>query len=484
MTLLRTPQYASIMRTAGLLLDIYDDPKASVLVLCRQGTQELLEKLGSAPSLMLNADTAAQLPDRLYALVAQDDDGIVRKYAMHDAGHVVTSTLYFLEQHRLLPEAAVKVAADRLIEGSGWYGIEPPEALVKLSTRGVEAPGADALRSVLRDGLSAAQERAIQEGKGRIEHGGAVAVKHQLELTATEENKIDNYDENPRGLQSLLDGLGEKKADLNGTEIMPKSGAMPKPIDKKDTYRMPSKTAVDLRGVAAPTEIKKTAYAVFALPHEKRYPLDTPALCKTAAAYFNEHQLDFSPFERRVFSHSLYTQAKNLGVKVAGDYLRYAGSEYGPHIGDQLLTRIRGFEGTGHEVVYEMLAAKTASIPPFVMAQLLEEADRDTGAASGYGRPGLNFLDPYAAVFGKAASDDADISEIDYTWQDGTDRVTGVGLMELSKKGARVFKGVFEDSFGTAFCKDPVGVFKSLPDPQKKFVARLIGSSAASVASV
>ena len=211
----------------------------------------------------------------------------------------------------------------------------------------------------------------------------------------------------------------------------------------------------------------------FALPHLRRYPIDTAELVKKAAAYFDEHIFEFPHEDRRIFAQSVFSRSEELGIKVAGDILVYAGDHYGPHIDGELHARISRFDGTGHEAVYELLLEKRADIDPMIMADMLRKADEKTGAAKAYGRLGTGFRDPYAAVYGGPKLAEAQPKEEDtYSWNMGTDYCNGIQLTALSKRGLKLNE-LFGDGFADAFQKDPIGQFKSMPDPQKVVLSRL-----------
>ena len=76
------------MNLAGVILDLYDEPKGVVL---RQKVTELggmPAKLASAT--LLEYEELDQLPDRVFALVGTNAGQPIRKYAMHDEAHLLT----------------------------------------------------------------------------------------------------------------------------------------------------------------------------------------------------------------------------------------------------------------------------------------------------------------------------------------------------------------------------------------------------------
>jgi len=119
-------------KIAGLVLDVYDDPKGEVL----RGifpTEESLPALIKEAS-HITPELHAQLPDDAFALVLQNNgETTLRKYACVDGGNTALNVEYFIKTAHKLPTEAQKVAAQNLIVACGWYGLEPPEELQKIA---------------------------------------------------------------------------------------------------------------------------------------------------------------------------------------------------------------------------------------------------------------------------------------------------------------------------------------------------------------
>jgi hypothetical protein len=491
------------MRTAGVILDIYDDPKGLVLRDKLAGAA-IPQKLATAQ--LLDHEKLAQLPDRLFALVGTDHGSVIRKYAMHDEPHLVTSIIYFMEGGHLFPEdVQVKVAAN-LVNACAWYGMDPPEGLVKVALGAMGAltlgMGAMDLNNKAKEGTE--RKRSVMDDFRRAQTEGLkTAAGTTVELSMAEDRAIQAGRDTPghvakalakrdraamnRSSTSAEEMCEGKRADLNGTELMP-HGALPSKSIHSSPYKrvpLPAKHASarlaahlipegwahvgDLTHAEPPQVVKQASYQHFALPHLGRYPIDTPALLEKAAEYFDEHLSEFPLLERRVYAQSVHLRAQELGTKVAGAVTRYAGDEYGPQIAAELLVRERSFEGTGHEAVYEALREKIAEIDPRVMVELLKEADAVTGADHGYGRPATGFMDPYQAVYGGAKTASGAGT---FSWAQDTDHVTESQLKALAARPGAL-KGAFDSHIEESFRKDPVGIFSSLPDPSKVVIARL-----------
>lgn len=119
------------MHTAGLVLDLYDNPKSF---------KNIFPSLDVVPDMVKTAEWLTptmleQLPDDVFALVMLRDDGQppLRKYACVDPGNVAMSmATFFLNGHKL-PAEAQKVAASNLVKAAGWYGLDVPQALEKVA---------------------------------------------------------------------------------------------------------------------------------------------------------------------------------------------------------------------------------------------------------------------------------------------------------------------------------------------------------------
>lgn len=451
--MLPSTRYDSGMRIAGIVLDIYDDPEALVLrdKIAERG-QQLPEKLASMR--MLAENELANLPDRLFGLVAENHGQVIRKYAMHDAEHLALSMIYFDDVSHRFPDRVRQKVAANLVNACAWYDLDPPESLTKHALVGALSNAAVAGLGVM-DMASKAREGA-QQGRERMESFRRAQAS------------------------------GTKVADLVGTEAMPQSGLRTGSGRKSPTSRLdvPMKTSAmlasmisagwehcgDISKEEAPVIKKAAEYSHFALPHLEKYPIDTPAMIKKAVEYFDEYCMQLPLAERRVFAQSVTNRAEELNIKVAGAVLDYAGEAYGPNIMAELQTRTMWYAGTGHDEAYGLLLEKVSEISPMVMADMLREVDAASGADRAYDR----LLDPYAAVYGTPKV--AEESPENYSWVDATDYVSGLELLSLAKNPSGLDMA-FDRAFVRSFQKDPIGIFKSMPAPEKVVIARLAADS-------
>lgn len=467
------------MNTAGVILDIYDDQSASVLRSTLAG-REIPDYIKTAS--LMDTEEHSRIPDRLFALVAIDGEDKLRKYAMHDHAHLTTSIIYFLERGHLLPKVAQDTAARNLVAACGWYDEVPPEPLLKRA-------GLVGKAMLLATGAAEA-EGTLKQNKSDMDRF-RMAQASGLAPAPAQTTKMAE-------LEQLLgtDYLGEvnKQADLTGTEMMThqEKGRGKRLADRgvSASLSAAAKTAaafvdpyVQITGLAAPESVVEAEHSRFALGD--KYPIDTYGQVKQAQAYFDEHSTKFSMEDRRQYAQAVARRADELGVKVAGRVVDYAGEGYGPHIHAELLKRANSFGDRPERQVYDNLREKQASVAPEAMVTLLAHADTSLGLDAAYDRAVVGFRDPVAAVYGLSkvakdritGQDDALLQEYttakrSFAWNQGSDYVNEDMLYSIAQNDKDLDE-IYGEGFTAEFRKDPVGVFKSLPDPQKHSIARL-----------
>jgi len=121
-------------KLSGLVLDVYDDPRGSVMREIFPSPETIPEVIKEAHLIV--SEERASLPDDVFALVLQDEGATLRKYACIDEGNTRVNVEYFLKVAHKLPVDAAMVAADNLVVACGWYGIDPPAPLLGIAGRG------------------------------------------------------------------------------------------------------------------------------------------------------------------------------------------------------------------------------------------------------------------------------------------------------------------------------------------------------------
>lgn len=422
------------MKLAGLVLDVHDDVNRDVVC---DLNPDIKSKLSEWEPI--SADRLSGLPDHVFALVSSNGDDVVRKYAMHDPDHHAVSMLYFVQQKDLLPEPARKVAAHNLANACSWYGVRPPEVLVK------------------------------EAGAGKL-LGGGLGVGF-LGMQASEGMKKVKKDRN----KGYAAQRGMKLADLTGTEVMSRTGDYDnKPLESSNnTARKDRKKRAewlpgpDLTHLDVPVHKVAAETQHYCLPGSKKYPVDSYEQVKEAEQYFDAHISDFVPEDRRTYAQNLSVRAEELGIPVRSEKIAaYAGNDYGTAIQGELRVRADTVkEGSSY---YETMLEHLDSTPPEAMAEMLKTADAHFGISQTYDSP-MGFWDPYRAVYGKVAED----VEESWSWIDGGDYVNAEMLRDLANNRYKVVSMAYGEDFMHSFQKDPVEMFDSLPLPQKRVISRL-----------
>ena len=476
------------------ILDLYDDPGARVLQghLGRRGVaRDDLEKLAAVE--LADSDALDALPDRLFALVGSVDGQSLRKYAMHDPGHLATSILYFLEcGAQLPPDVRQKVAAN-LITACGWYETAPPAALTKVAFIGAAlntglaltaVPGkvrTERAKSQEHDaGVRAAQvsglkqaERAEHVSDGNLDRAWAALDRF---IRGNTKGLAEQVDEFGNDYPNAFVDTGVKEANTAGTEVHSFGGLSNDPRSSPPAKRFATAPKVSMAYQAvgdfhfrAPMQ-EAQGVRHYALPHDELYPIDTEAQVKRASAYFDEYGREFPMDERRVYAMNVATRADELGVEVSSVLTKLASGTYGPYARAELEGRIHALEGTDKTAAYEVLLENLDETPPIVAYDMLKQADEDTGVDQGYGRPVTGFKDPLSAIFGAP-------ERPIYSWAGKGCYVNEEILRSYSKLVPDLDK-VIEKDWSQKFVDDPIKAFDKLPDAKKIIIARLANGEA------
>lgn len=121
-------------KLASKIIDFRDDVDGSLF-------KEVFPDYNSIPEIIKTA-SREEPEDHEYALVMMNNGQKFRKFAMHDAGNTALSVTYLLKTASQLPEDAVKIASDNLINASGRFHLPIPPELQELaegmSRQGIE----------------------------------------------------------------------------------------------------------------------------------------------------------------------------------------------------------------------------------------------------------------------------------------------------------------------------------------------------------
>jgi hypothetical protein len=195
----------------------------------------------------------------------------------------------------------------------------------------------------------------------------------------------------------------------------------------------------------------------------RKYAMPDASHVKLAASYFDKYAMDLQPEHRHRFALSVRNRAEELGVDVSGHdgISKWASTSWNQHVGAHIEQRksLLPRNPSAREVLNKLAASLTETTPAD-MAQALDTFDRATGLTRYYDR---GLADPYSSTMGKVAED----------WSDDEDGeiVTGADLMKAAQSSK--LAGYFGQSFVDQFKQDPVGVYESLPAPEKQVVKQV-----------
>lgn len=268
-----------------------------------------------------------------------------------------------------------------------------------------------------------------------------------------------------------------KIADVTGTSTMPYQAPIDKKVADKTTI---NKTARRLEPhvevtskKSSPDSVCKEA-SVYALPVQRKYPLDNYVQVKTASGYFDDFYKDFDPADRHEYAMNLVKRASALGISVSDTARRYGASTYASDEDIKVAYEVRdktcAWDDSARAMLHELFE-KRAELDPEVFALALTEFDKTAGINHEYDR---TVPDAYFSTFGDAKL----AEEKEFTEVIGNDMVTGGQLCRLAKAPPHALIHTFDPDFCKEFRKDPVGIFKSMPMDQKKILMRMAAEAA------
>lgn len=470
------------MRTSGLVLDVYDDFRGDVVKSYFPSRDEVPERIKTARAL--SSEERESLPDESFALVMDNGDVTLRKFACIDSGNTALSVLYFLKTAHKLPEEAQKVAATNLIEACGWYGLTPPDELQKIASLmygAAKGVGGAALSVAKNNPLLLLTAPAVYEGM----KGGA---SEQLDALHAAETELGQMPPAHAFLGKHADVTGTTTAPLQysgrvapmaqvktkAAEAVepdvatPPKGEMPDKFPQSKGFSL----RVDVSNKEPPKVIHEKKAEYLAL--RDRYPIDSYAQIKQAQDYFLVNKNNFSPADRHEYCVNMMKRAGALGMEMPELIQHYGSEKYASR------TEVSVALGARRELLDEKLASlldKVAELyrvlPPDEFSTVLEEFDKQAGLQQHYDR----FVpDPYYSTFGIDKTASGEWSEVI-----GNDLVTETALKNLALVGHKQLHKLFGEDFAKEFQKEPVEIFKSLPEPQKKMVARMSLENSAGV---
>lgn len=488
------------MQTSGLVLDVYDDFGGGVL-------RELFPRFDDIPEQVkeahvVTAEERMQLPDDVFALVLVNNGETLRKYACIDGGNTVLSVQYFLKNAYKLPLEAQQVAAENLKAACAWYDLQVPEELEKVAlglgtamTALTAVPILKGTHQAISENLAA--NRALGGTQGNIvtpSMRDAALGRKTAEVSGTvlaPNQPPGDPGTGPKDSKTVI----QKTARI-GHLVGPSSGDVPPDVVKPPTHEQPKALpqarqlhpTVNVSDKEPPKFLVEKKAEHFALPEQKKYPLDSYAQVKAASSYFDTYAKHMAPPTRHEYAVNLVKRASAMSIGVSDLARKYGAEDFAPEAEIKAAFDARRLEVQHDEDALKLLGQvekvarfrmwKEASVeqPQVVSAdevvELLAEFDKVAGLDHHYDR---TIPDPYYSIYGfeKDAEDaDPEFSEIV-----GNETVTGADLRRLARIGAFGIKTTFGADFQEEFLKDPVGIFKSLPLAQKKMVMRMANAA-------
>lgn len=413
-------------RYAGVTLDWYDDHGETL--------KSMFPTPDELPDMIKEAAVSAKekLPNEAFALIMLDQGHVFRKYACEDPGTTAMSVIYFMEHGDKLPAEAQKLAATNLVEACVAHGIMPPKMLTKAS-------GVMSTVSKLKGGVS-----RVARKKPLGQHGHLTRAIKQQRVGEEVPEALARYEREHPEVVGMLMKKSSVVVDVTGKQPEAKVIAL-RPVDEDD-------------------------YCVKLADGSLHYPIDNWDRVKQAEAYFQDERVRMDPELRRQYAVKLARKSFILGYPLDRDIVDLGALSYhnDGHLKHASEMRKAAFESKSaeHEFLDELFE-KRASIDPESYAECLRRFDVMNELDRGWDHV---ILDPWASTFGaKTAS---------IVWEQGAERVTEEELVNLARNDPNVLKAQFSTDFLDQFQKDPVAIFNSMPDPQKKLIARMAGDAA------
>lgn len=288
-----------------------------------------------------------------------------------------------------------------------------------------------------------------------------------MELTKTEEGKKSDQK------KAVINKTAEESCPDDNLND-PVTGEQP----QKNNQSKPLKPHVDVSGKEPPKVLQKKEAQYYALPSQKKYPLDGYDQIIKAASYYDQWRGQMAPAHRREFCHNLVKRADAVGWPVSREVRKYGASTYAP-VSDFNIA-IDGRRSVIKEAeanLLDELVQEQPKLNPDDFAVALGEFDKLAGIDHLYDE---DVLDPYFSTFGEkyAAPDsvaalDQHPSDQDQSWVIGNEVVTARSLKTLAAVQSKGLSETFGEEFMKEFRKDPAGIFNSLPVDQKKILIRM-----------
>lgn len=399
------------MKTAGLVLDYYDDPNKSVL-------KSVFPTFEEIPSIVkeahpLTPEERAVLRDDGYALILQNEGSTLRKFACVDPGNTLLSAIYFAKTAHKLPTEARVVAEANIYAAAERFGVDIHQTVEKTASKG---------------GMSRKRDPMKQPWVGN-------------------------------------DADWNQHTNLNSVQGSAQPGGNGMVLDTVSTMKTASRRRVDVTGLEPERQVVTKTASRTALG---KYPLDSYADVQKAVSYFEDNYLDFCLEDRHEFAVKTASRAEELGIPTMATLDRYGSTDYSPDIDAHIANRRAIINDQAVKNAYTDLQEKRASVSPDQFVKILSSLDEEAGLNWYWGG---DIADPYFATYGGRGVE----KQAGWTWQSQTsgDFVNENQIKELATHGHKALKRALSEDAVEGFMKDPITVFESMPEPMKLILCRL-----------
>lgn len=446
----------------GILLDVYDDGGRLLVGLADQ----IPENVKTAA--FLPREEVESLPEDLFALVLLDGKQRLKKYACADAASTELSTLYLLSNYRNLPVEAVKVAARNLGEARSLYGMPEASELTKLAEKG-GAPEPHGLGNVAEPQTGPKSTGVMVVGFERPGQKFVLSEDIKKREPTPELKPGESADDANRLIdvfRAYIEGkrVGrastiKKEGDLTGTEVMPVGS---KPLESKTVKKLAGAGNVVRLGAPTVAQLfmeKKATRSIAGLP------LDTLADAQEAQRWFMS-KLAYIPFDARPdLAQHILERREELQLPSEDALRKYGSDHYRPRdeMAGAICERRNLGVFVGQPADYSELVDYSIRHSARQYAEKLAELDRRQGFDVYWGN---RIEDPWTATL--ASEKVADI-----VYSHGDVFVSDKHIELLAKNEREALEKILDDDVVEEFCKNPVTVYKSLPEPMKKVLGRL-----------
>ena len=232
-----------------------------------------------------------------------------------------------------------------------------------------------------------------------------------------------------------------------------------------------SSQMIDITGKRPTPKVKVASssspndYAVVLPDGSRHYPIHTWDLVKKAEVYFQEEKGRMQPEIRRQYAVKLAARAASMGFPLDPEIFDAGSTRWASKGHLQAAVEMRKVAcqpGEARDFLDELFE-KRASLEPAVYAEVLRRFDVQQGLDRGWDQV---VLDPWASTFGMNKT-------AEVVWEDGNDRVTSDQLVSLAQNHLKRLRQILTEGMCKEFLKDPVGIFESMPLPQKRIISRL-----------